>query len=271
MSVEKGMAELPSKVYAKLCTRIACDKLYGAFGWTYATMLWNLMGRSDNIAHKTVNHIKCKDDHLLIYHAQQKTDQDGKLSKYRRAVYANPLYPWSCTITALRVYLIVTNIRVGNSDGSLPHFRGSQDERARRFTMRLHVKAKLIANVVDENGMTTESVRTQYFWKGAATYASSGGTACLSSSAISLRARWTQSRVEDTYRPDDSARDAHAGRVWTALPVNGEELAILPLVFMPKTKEDEAFIDECCKSTMDVTQVSPGLLDDVLLALSFTL
>jgi len=164
------MAELPFKVYAELCKRIACDKLYGAFGWTYATMLWNLMGRSDNISHISVNHIKCKDDHLLIYYAQQKTDQDGKLSKYPRAVYANPLYPWTCAITALGVYLIVTNTRVGNGDGSLPLFHGSQDECARRFRVGLHAKAKEIANVLEENGMTIQSVGTHSFRKGASTY-----------------------------------------------------------------------------------------------------
>lgn len=269
LSVEKGMAELPFKVYAELCKRIACDKLYGAFGWTYATMLWNLMGRSDNISHISVNHIKCKDDHLLIYYAQQKTDQDGKLSKYPRAVYANPLYPWTCAITALGVYLIVTNTRVGNSDGSLPLFHGSQDECARRFRVGLHAKAKEIANVLEENGMTIQSVGTHSFRKGAATYASAGGTACPSSSAISLRAGWTQPGVEDTYRRYDSAGDEHVGRVLTGLPMNGEELAILPPIFMPKTHEDEAFIDECCKSTMDVTQVNPGVARRCLASVVF--
>eukprot|EP00963_Diacronema_lutheri_P004493 scaffold340_cov406-Pavlova_lutheri.AAC.1 len=215
------------------------------------------MGRSDNISHISVNHIKCKEDHLLIYYAQQKTDQDGKLSKYPRAIYANPLSPWTCAITALGVYLIVTSTRVGNSDGSLPLFHGSQDECARRFRVGLHAKAKEIVNILEENGMTTQSVRTHSFRKGAATYASAGGTACPSSSAISLRAGWTQPGVEDTYRRYDSAGDEHVGRVLTGLPMNGEELAVLPPIFMPETEEDEAFIDECCKSTMDVNQVNP--------------
>eukprot|EP00963_Diacronema_lutheri_P010557 scaffold1074_cov303-Pavlova_lutheri.AAC.1 len=117
--------------------------------------------------------------------------------------------------------------------------------------------------------MTTQSVGTHSFRKGAATYASAGGTACPSLSAISLRAGWTQPGVEDTYRRYDSAGDEHVGRVLTGLPMNGEELAILPPIFMPETEEDEAFIDECCKSTMDVNQVNPGVARRCLASVVF--
>ena len=75
--------------------------------------------------------------------------------------------------------------------------------------------------------------------------------------------------MEDTYRRYDSAGDEHVGRVLTGLPMNGEELAILPPILMRKTEEDEAFIDQCCKSTMDVTQVSPRVARRCLASVVF--
>eukprot|EP00963_Diacronema_lutheri_P009823 scaffold932_cov328-Pavlova_lutheri.AAC.1 len=133
VEVERGMTALPFKLYALICKQLAQHKLTGPFAWCYATLLWNLMCRSDNISYINLGHMKCKDDHLLMSFAHSKTDQEGKLAKYPRAVYANPLEPWICPVTALGVYLICISACVGGPSTGVPLFQGNQEDCARRF------------------------------------------------------------------------------------------------------------------------------------------
>ena len=259
VEVERGMSALPFKLYVIICKQLAQHKLTGPFAWCYATLLWNLMCRSDNISYINLGHIKCKDDHLLVYFAHSKTDQEGRLAKYPRAVYANPLDPWICPITALGVYLICISTCVGGPSTGLPLFQGSQEDCARRFRACLSSEVKQLHSRLEELGLTEENIGTHSFRKGAATYASAGGTACPSSSSISLRAGWSQPGVEDTYRRFDAAGDEHVGRVVTGLRMHHEELALLPPTFVPTTTEEQEFIMECARESMDVTKVNPGV------------
>ena len=67
--------------------------------------------------------------------------------------------------------------------------------------------------------------------KGAATYCSSGTTACPSSVAVHLRAGWTLGGVQDTYHRFDQAGDQHVGRTVCGLPPSSVEFATLPPMF----------------------------------------
>lgn len=257
VDVERGVSGLPFKLYGVLCKQLASKEQSGPFAWCYATLLWNLVCRSDNISYINLNHIKVKADHLLVYFAQSKTDQEGKLSRYPRALYANPLNPWVCAITSLGIFLACVTTRVDEGDGRMPLFQGSQQESSMRFRKAMH-KALEDMNL-EEFGLEGDMLGTHSFRKGASTYVSSGGTACPSSSAISLRAGWSQPGVEDTYRRYDSAGDEHVGRVVTGLPMHAEELALLPPTFVPQSSEDEAFIHQCVHQCMDVAKVNVGV------------
>eukprot|EP00963_Diacronema_lutheri_P009816 scaffold927_cov310-Pavlova_lutheri.AAC.6 len=226
VEAKRGMTALPFKLYALICKQLAQHKLIGPFAWCYATLLWNLMCRSDNISYINLGHIKYKDDHLLMYFAHSKTDQEGKLAKYPRAIYANPLEPWICPVTALGVYLICISACVGGPSTGVPLFQGNQENCARRFRACLSSEVKRLSARLEELGLIEEDIGTHSFRKGAATYASAGGTACPSSSSISLRAGWSQPGVEDTYRRFDAAGDEHVGRVVNGLRMHHEELAL---------------------------------------------
>jgi hypothetical protein len=81
--------------------------------------------------------------------------------------------------------------------------------------------------------------------KGAATYCSSGTTACPSSTAIHLRAGWTLGGVQDTYMRYESAGDMHVGRTVCGLPCDSHEFAILPPSFNQVDEEVKAAIALC--------------------------
>ena len=98
---------------------------------------------------------------------------------------------------------------------------------------------------LEEQGLSEDNIGTHSFRKGAATYVSAGGTACPSSSSISLRAGWSQPGVEDTYRRFDAAGDEHVGRVVTGLRMHNEELALLPPTFIVKSQEEHEFVIGC--------------------------
>eukprot|EP00963_Diacronema_lutheri_P014623 scaffold3377_cov1059-Pavlova_lutheri.AAC.1 len=76
MEVESGKAPLPFKLYVSICKDVAMQDVDGPFAWCYAALMWNLVCRSDNVAYLNIGHVRVEDDHLLIFFAQSKTDQE---------------------------------------------------------------------------------------------------------------------------------------------------------------------------------------------------
>ena len=268
-NIEKGVTALPFKLYAHLSKHLAMKDKTGPFSWCYSTLLWNLMCRSDSISYVNLNHIKVKDDHLIIYFAQSKTDQEGRLAKHPKAIFGNPLNPWVCPLTALGAFLVCITSRTEVGNSTCPLFQGSQSETATRFRKLLHSLLRTIE--LEEFGLSSECIGTHSYRKGAATYCSSGGTACPSSSAISVRAGWSQPGVEDTYRRYDSAGDEHVGRVVAGLPMHSEELALIAPTFIPSTEEEEKFIQDCLHQCMDSSQINVGVARRCLASLVYHL
>jgi hypothetical protein len=93
--------------------------------------------------------------------------------------------------------------------------------------------------------MTTDDIGTHSMRKGSATFASSGSTACPSSSAIHLRAGWTLGGVQDTYLRYECAGDMHVGRTVSGLPLDSPEFAILPPMFVSQSEDLTNMIDAC--------------------------
>jgi len=81
-------------------------------------------------------------------------------------------------------------------------------------------------------GMTADDRRPfghAFHAQGSATYASSGSTACPSSTPIHLRAGWALGGVQDTYLRYESAGDMFVGKIVAGLPTTQAELRFCQL------------------------------------------
>jgi hypothetical protein len=62
---------------------------------------WNLIARVGNVRLILVKHLRRRGDHLEVFFAHMKTDQEGNHARIPRAVFANPLQPEVCPVLAL--------------------------------------------------------------------------------------------------------------------------------------------------------------------------
>ena len=74
------------------------------FMWSYFTILWNLMSRSDSVSTLMEEHFDWEGDAMKIQEQGHKADQQGK-EKYWKHVYANPAEPIICPVLALAVHV----------------------------------------------------------------------------------------------------------------------------------------------------------------------
>jgi len=93
---------------------------------------------------------------------------------------------------------------------------------------RFHKSLRAQLDTEEKEEYGTHSIR-----KGAATFASSGSTACPSFSAISLRAGWSMGGVTSAYIHYHAAGDQHVGRTVCGLNPNHHSFAALPPRFVP--------------------------------------
>jgi hypothetical protein len=209
------------------------------FGHTFMVLCWNLMCRAGNVVSVCYSHLEWREDALCIYFAHMKNDQLGDRPRDPRHIYANPVLPHVCPVLSLGIYMMcfpptTTRIFPGND----------QYDRYRRVLARLllleNTKNELVSRGMDATDIGTHSTR-----KGAATYCSSGTTACPSSAAIHLRAGWAMGGVQDTYLRYESAGDMHVGRTVCGLPTNSTDFAILPPFFIERGVLLESSITAC--------------------------
>ncbi|KAG5189198.1 hypothetical protein JKP88DRAFT_177289, partial [Tribonema minus] len=135
--------------------------------------------------------------------------QAGLQSKHPRHIYANPLAPEICPILSLGIFWMSYGL---NSDISMRLFTG-------RHQYDRHVYSKVLKRVVQSQagnvrllGGKPDEIGAHSSRKGAASWVSSGSSACPSSTAVSLRAGWVQPGVEDTYKRFEAAGDQYLGR-----------------------------------------------------------
>ena len=88
---------------------------------------------------------------------------------------------------------------------------------------RPDVSAELTRRGLADTDIASHSTR-----KGAATFLSSGSTACPSQSAITLRVGWALGGVQDTYIRYEAAGDQYVGRTVCGLPSDSPDFAMLP-------------------------------------------
>ncbi|ETN22049.1 hypothetical protein PPTG_02102 [Phytophthora nicotianae INRA-310] len=207
-----GKMALPYSTYTQACkeTLVLSD---GGFSHLYLTLQWNLMCRSQSVETINSGHLSNEDDSIGIVFHKSKANQDGTGPKDPRHVYANPLAPRTCCITALGIYW-----SCHPRQGPGPIFPGALQRNRFRKTF-----GRALDKQDSEHDYGTHSIR-----KGVATYACNGSTGGPSIVSVCLRCGWSLGGVQDRYFRYEAAGDQFLGRVVAGLPVNSAQFASLP-------------------------------------------
>lgn len=257
--IKTGKDALDFGLYKFLCLEfLKSPRPDFIFAHCFMIFCWNLMCRAGNMTSVCWSHLEWRNDALGIYFAHMKNDQFGERPRDPRHVYANPLIPEICPVLSLGVYLMTIPIDP-NVSQLFPG--GNQYDRFRRIMIRLldtpEGRSELTAR-----GMTADDLGTHSMRKGSATYASSGSTACPSSTAIHLRAGWALGGVQDTYLRYESAGDMFVGRTVSGLPTTQATFAILP----PHFKERNGLVDDMIRDCFPNLPSSANKVAEFVLA-----
>ena len=206
------------------------------FAHALLTIEWNLMARSDNVVHLSVEHIEWSGECLIFYFATTKTDQNGEKQRLPWHVYSNPLKPHICPVLAFSKY-VLSHPGVLQDNGRNKLFPG--DNQYNRFLKIFHSvvekhSAEILALGVDPNDLGSHSTR-----KGSATLVASGCIVAPPHSSLCLRAGWSMGGVKDRYIHHESAGDQFVGRTVTGLSCLSTEFACSPCYFDFTDIEDE--------------------------------
>lgn len=227
--VKEGKDALLFAVYQEIARYLLCEgsRKY-VFLRTFMILSWNLMCRASNTQSVKLNHMEWIEDALGIYFAHQKNDQEGARPKDPRHIYANPTMPWICPILGLGVYWLTHPI-----DGiakSLFPGAGQYQRFADEFA---HLLAEPpMAALLEKYGLTPEDLGSHSIRKGAASYATSGNTACPPVIASHLRLGWAFAGVEGRYYRFQDAGDQYVGRTIAGNPIHSAAFALTPPYFV---------------------------------------
>ena len=228
--VKRGKDPLSFSLYKFLCSAMLVHPNKDmTFCRAYMVLAWNLMCRSHNAFGIRHSHMEWRNDALCIFFAHMKNDQTGDRPRDPRHIYANPLEPSICPILALGIFWATT----GFDESDLLFSGGSQYERFRKALHRL-LCLDTVTNELNRRGIMEDNVGTHSLRKEAATYCSSGSTACPSSTAVHLRAGWTLGGVQNTYLRYEAAGDQYVGRTVAGLPLESPLFSILAPHFQEK-------------------------------------
>ncbi|ETP40941.1 hypothetical protein F442_11803, partial [Phytophthora nicotianae P10297] len=103
-STSSGKQHLAYSRYSELCLE-TLNINDGGFSYLFLTSQWNLMNTSMSVPTLQNQHLLAKDDSVGVVFVKTKTNQEGSGPRRPRQLYANPLSPSTCWITALAVYL----------------------------------------------------------------------------------------------------------------------------------------------------------------------
>jgi len=194
------------------------------FLWCWLVWQWQLMCRSVNVETLVLDLFGVSEDAMTAQFAVTKTGQSGEKAHLKH-VYANPLEPTVCAVTALAVYLSVVE-----RAGTPVLFEGPKGSQAKRFNDRLLELLKKHRDALTGLGLTTSgsNLSTHGLRKGAATYCATGSTHGPGIIAICLRADWSFGSTLSKYLFLEGASDQFLGRTVAGLPIHQPEFAILP-------------------------------------------
>jgi hypothetical protein len=106
------------------------------FMWSYFTLLWNLMSRSDSVDTLMEEHFDWEGDAMKIQEQGHKSDATGK-EKYWKHVYANPLNPFICPVLALAVHIFSIAAHSTNINHKIYDGTNSKDRFGRNLSSTL--------------------------------------------------------------------------------------------------------------------------------------
>lgn len=232
---DSGKYPLTFSVYEELCksTMHTNDK---GFSHLFLISQWNLMCRSKSVETLRTHDLIVKDDSVGVVFYKTKTNQEGSGPKDPRHMYASPLNPIVCWITALALYFAC--------NPSLPPgqiFPGNDQKN--RF-------AKVIQSMINADS-SKQFYGTHSIRKGAGTYAPGGSTISPSIVSVCLRCGWSLGGVQDRYLRYAAAGDQFLGRVVAGLPLDNANFASLPPHFK---REDELMVDGHIKKIIQKCQ-----------------
>jgi hypothetical protein len=202
------------------------------FGHLAMVLSWNLLARVGNVMAILLKHMDWHGDHLRVFFAHMKTDQEGNTSRYPRAVYANPLKPSVCPVLALALYFLTFPC----VDDQLKLFEGGNQYNHFLSQLRKVLKRPEVQALLKEAGISAENIAAHSSRKGGASYIMSGTTGGPTISATSLRAGWSMPNVQDTYIRFAEAGDEFVGRTLSGLPLSSQDFALLPPHFVAQNE-----------------------------------
>jgi len=223
-SVKRGKDPLSFEGYCNIAdVLIKSIDSKALFTHTVFTTMWNLMSRVGNAVKICKSHLQWSEDALLIFFANEKTDQTQSKPGDPRHIYANPYQPAICPILSLGIFFLVIDIT--SSPGNFV-FSGESQYCRFQNSLSQFVKAQMLGHGLDSFG--THSIR-----KGSATYTSSGCTSCPPFIAVSNRAGWALGGVTSIYLQYQAAGDQYVGRTVCGLNPLDPTFAVLPPRFKP--------------------------------------
>ena len=222
-SVKRGKNPLSFQSYRRIAVELLEQtNVNSVFSHTVLTTMWNLMSRVGNAVSICKTHMEWHEDSLVIYFAHEKTDQTMSKPGDPRHIYANPFIPEVCPILSLGIFFHVINITASDSPflfaGSNQYFRFQK-------SLKNFLSDSELLNF-SAGTFGTHSIR-----KGAATYVSSGSTACPSYTAVANRAGWAMGGVSSIYLQYQEAGDQYVGRTVSGLDSNKPSFGVLPPCF----------------------------------------
>ncbi len=147
------------------------------------TASWNLICRAGNTKYIRFSHMSWQADALGIIFVTSKTVLGGKKPRDPRHIYANPLIPEVCTITALGIYFLCFDLQTATQlfDGQ------DQYDRYCKYLQKL-LRHDAVHKELVTCGINSDDLVTHSTHKGAA-YVLSGSTGDPSFIPVALRCK----------------------------------------------------------------------------------
>ena len=233
ISSKVGKDRLPKELYSRMSKAFLANRgKDGIFCAAFLTLLWNLMARSDNIDRLSFGVLDVVNDALTAEFHQTKTDQEGERYTSKKHMYANPLEPETCVVTALGVYFLVNPDIDGNEV-----FPGKKQQTTLTNAMTIELGTEAMQTLMKKLGHVAKDFGGHSARKGAGSHAATGSTAGPGVISISHRLGHKMGDQLDTYLKEGQASDQYVGRVVACLPINKPAFSILAPHFVGSDAE----------------------------------
>ena len=195
------------------------------FGWSFLTLMWSLMSRSDNVDKLCLHHLRREGDSIIVTEQGSKSDQKGE-KVVEKHVYANPYEPAICPFLTLALWTFMRP-----AGGTQQLYPGS-DSKGRFCSQLQSVLADTDETQRAEIGEIKDVGAHSSRKGGASTVLSQAGGPAVSS----VCHRMSQNMgLQSRYLFSLPSGDSVVGRMVTGLPFTDFKFAVLPPHFNTAT------------------------------------